>query len=128
MDGRDSFLCTATVATSAAVLKLITGGNLFSPADPSAYITFSLHRVGRAERSKEKLEYKFGDIYRMSCKQLGALDSQNNVQERRSTREEKRGKERLKEKRQEREDLSCTPTLQTQGLCCSFNARLGRLS
>lgn len=42
MDGRDRFLGTATVATSAAVLKLITGGNLFSPAVPSAYITFSL--------------------------------------------------------------------------------------
>lgn len=57
MDGRDSFLGTATVATSAAVLKLITGGNLFSPAisihhfQPFRYMD---HRVGVAKRKAAK--------------------------------------------------------------------------
>lgn len=146
MDCRDGFLCSATVATSAAVLKLITGRNLFSPATPSAHIIFNLsgeriidvwglkqkrQRCTCPERISDPCFNESFSTY-MSCVWLHGLQKQNNVYEAQSIRDvkERQGKEwwKKKKKKQEWEDLSCARTAQTQGLCCSFNARLGRLS
>lgn len=139
MDCRDGFLCSATVATSAAVLKLITGRNLFSPATPSAHISFNLsgERIIDVRGLKQKRQRctcpeRISDpcLYVLCVASWFAKAEQciRGAEHTRCKREARGGVMKKEKKKREWEDLSCARTAQMQGLCCSFNARLGRLS